>query len=165
MAEQCFLACDNWLWHSAQKKTPPSTFDCDEKSSVGSHRWLPPTVTKDEPSGQLLFSPQAPIQKDEELHRFFFQHVTQTRVSPCYYASQFHYREGKHLTVSRGRILLPMTLQASYVTCHLQTRIKIQQTSLSDPQGVGGSAIPLRAPHTSESPAAELSLLLHSQQV
>lgn len=66
------------------KKTPPSRFHWDEKSSVGSHCSLPPTGTKDGPSGQLLFSPQAPRQKEEELHRFFLQHMTQTQVLSCY---------------------------------------------------------------------------------
>lgn len=67
------------------KKTPPSRFHWDEKSSVGSHCSLPPTGTEDGPSGQLLFSPQAPRQKEEELHRFFLQHMTQTQVLSCYW--------------------------------------------------------------------------------
>lgn len=36
------------------KKTPPSRFHWDEKSSVGSHCSLPPTGTEDGPSGQLF---------------------------------------------------------------------------------------------------------------
>lgn len=58
-----------------------------------------------------------------------------------------------------------VAIQASCVTCHPQTRIKIQQTSLSDPQGAEGSALPSRAPRTYESPPGEVSLPIHSQQV